>query len=246
MDVDEGWSTKKLISLGIGRGHMFSIKREAVAKQCHMIWVLQTWTWNFCWLFEWVWMGSGEFTFSVNFENSELNLRFSSAKFKNFELNFRFSSGWFGFEPWFWTELLHHYLYNSTRVHSPGNKRDHHHIHLLPLTKKQLPDLHSLKALSHALICLLPLMSMINPDSNASAAKWIATNKKKRLIDCEFLHHMELCNIVHPELLKPLFPNMPTFSFNLLSNFELAQSMHYCVHCPAPTHNSQLCSFSHF
>jgi hypothetical protein len=46
-------------------------------------------------------MGSGEFTFSVKFENSELNLRFSSAKFKNFEPNFRFSSGWFGFEPWF-------------------------------------------------------------------------------------------------------------------------------------------------
>jgi hypothetical protein len=46
-------------------------------------------------------MGSEGFTFSVNFENSKLNLRFSSAKFKNFELNFRFSSGWLRFEPWF-------------------------------------------------------------------------------------------------------------------------------------------------
>ena len=45
-------------------------------------------------------------------------------------------------------------------------------------------------------------------------------------------------NIVYPELLKPLSPNMPTFCFYMSSNFELAQSMRYCVHCPAPTHNS--------
>ena len=47
------------------------------------------------------------------------------------------------------------------------------------------------------------------------------------------VHHMEPCNIVHPELPKLLFPipNMPIFSYNLSSHFELAHVLLHPLSC---------------